>query len=520
MLGLDPPARLRKPWGDLPENQRRREAAMTIPSLPVHAVLPRRRDLYYGGQWRDPRGGYVDTLDPTTGRSLGPAAEADADDVDAAVEAAQAGFLAWRRLKPLDRAALLREFAELLRRHAGELALLEALNAGSPMREIHSNVLAAAASIDFCAGVVTEVKGDTIPTGEDAVKLSLREPYGVCGHIVAFNHPLIFVASRLAAALATGNSVIMRPPQEAPLSTYRAMELCDGLLPPGVLNLVTGGPRSVAALANHPGVPHVSMTGSVAAGQAVAQAAAAHLKQVSLDLGGKNACVVYPDADLAQAAEAAVRGMNFAWCGQPAGSASRLFLHEAVHDQVLEQVLERVRCFRPGLPTRMETTMGALISRTQRDQVLSHIETARREGALLVRGGRPPTDPQLVDGFFIEPTIFTGVTQRMRIAREEVSGPVLSVLKWHDEDAMFDLVNGVDHSRSASVWTRSLATAHRAIARIRPACVWVNHAGTDSPSASPGGYEQSGSGREEGLDELLSFTRLKNVHIVFGNAAP
>jgi betaine-aldehyde dehydrogenase len=492
---------------------------MLIPRPPADPVLPRRRDLYYGGQWHAPHGGYSDTLDPATGTSLGPVAEADADDVEAAVQAAQAGFQVWRRLKPQDRAALLREFAALLRSHAGELAMLDALNGGNPVREMHQDVLSAAAAIDFSAGLVTEVKGETVPVGDGVVNLSLREPYGVCARIVAYNHPLMFVAGKMGAALATGNSVIMKPPHQAPLSSYRMMELCDGLLPPGVLNIVTAGPAGSQALVEHPGVPRLSLIGSLATGRAVAQAAARHLKHVTLELGGKNACVIYPDADIGRAAEAAVRGMNFTWCGQSCGSTSRLFLHESIHDRVMEQVLERVQAYRPGLPTRMDTTMGALISHAQMDKVLRYIDLAQREGAVLACGGGRPEDPRLAGGFFVEPTVFTGVTQAMRIANEEVFGPVLAVLKWHDEDAMFEQVNAVDYGLAASLWTRSLASAHRAAACIEAGYVWVNHVGTHFPGASFGGYKQSGIGREEGLEELLSFTQGKNVHIVFGDSS-
>jgi betaine-aldehyde dehydrogenase len=480
----------------------------------THDVLPQRRELYYGGRWHEPRGGYLDTLNPATGQSLGRCAEANAADVDAAVQAARQGFETWRRMKPLERGALMKQVAAVIRSHADELAMIDALNGGNPVREMRSDAVVAAAGIDYCAGLVTEVKGETIPMGEGIVNLSLREPYGVVGRIVAYNHPLMFVAAKMGAPLATGNAVIIKPPYQAPLSAYRMMELIDGILPPGVVNIVTAGREGSEALVAHPDVPRLSLIGSVATGRAIARSAADRLKHVTLELGGKNACVIYPDADIAKAANGAVDGMNFTWCGQSCGSTSRLFVHESVHDEVMAIVLERIRHYRPGIPTDMATTMGAVISQAQLDKVLGYIEVAKNEGATLAHGGKRPSDPQLAGGYFVEPTVFTDVTQAMRIANEEVFGPVLSVIRWRDEETMFREVNAVEYGLTGSVWTTSLATAHRAAARIEAGFVWVNRVGAHFLGTSFGGYKQSGIGREESMEELLSFTQSKNVHIV------
>jgi betaine-aldehyde dehydrogenase len=477
-------------------------------SLPVH------RDLYYGGAWQAPRGGYVDTFNPATAENLGPCAEANAQDIDAAVAAARAGFKVWCGIRPAERAALMKRFAAIMREHADELALLDAINGGNPVREMRSDVMAGAASMDFAAGLVTEVKGETIPMGENALNFSLREPYGVCARIVAYNHPLMFVLGKMGPALATGNAVIMKPPHQAPLSTYRMLELGEGIFPPGVLNIITGGRAGSEALVAHPDVPRVSLIGSVPTGRAVAKLAAERLKHVSLELGGKNACVIYPDADIEKAAVAAVNGMNFTWCGQSCGSTSRLFLHEDIYDRVMERVLERIQHYKPGLPQRMETTMGALISKAQLDKVLDYIRIATAEGARLVYGGKQPSDPELAKGCFVEPTVFVDVKPDMRIAREEVFGPVLSVLRWRDEDAMIAAVNAVEYGLTASIWTTNLAHAHRAATRVEAGFVWVNHIGAHFLGASFGGYKQSGIGREEGLEELYSFTQNKNIHIV------
>ena len=479
----------------------------------VEAVLPRHRDLYYDGKWQKPNGGYLDTCNPATGASLGPCAEANAADVDAAVQAAHRAFKQWRRMKPLERAALMRQVAAKLRENAEDLAMLDAANCGNPVREMVRDVTVAAATIDFFAGLVTEVKGETLPMGEGVVNLSVREPFGVCARIVAYNHPIMFTAGKAGPALAAGNTVIMKPPYQAPLSAYRMMELVDGILPPGVLNILTCGKEGSEALVAHPLVPRVSLIGSVPTGRAIARAAAERLKHVTLELGGKNACIIYPDADLEKAARGAVNGMNFTWCGQSCGSTSRLFVHESVYDRVMDGVMKQVKGYKPGIPTEPDTTMGAIVSRVQMEKILSYIEIGKKEGATLAYGGKRPDDPKLAGGFFVEPTVFTNVTQKMRIASEEIFGPVLSVLKWKDEEEMFEQVNSVEYGLTGSVWTTNLATAHRAAGRIESGFIWVNGAGPHFLGVSFGGYKQSGIGREESLEELLSFTQSKNINI-------
>ena len=479
----------------------------------IEAILPRHRDLYYDGKWQKPKGGYQDTLNPATGASLGPCAEANVQDVDAAVQAAHRAFKTWRAVKPLERAALMRQVAARLRANAEDLAMLDAANCGNPVREMMRDINTAVAQWDFFAGLVTEIKGETIPMGDGVVNMSVREPFGVCARIVAYNHPIMFTAAKAAPAIAAGNTVIMKPPYQAPLSAYRFLELVDGILPPGVLNILTCGKDGSQALVAHPLVPRVSLIGSVPTGRAIARAAAERLKHVTLELGGKNACIIYPDADLEKAAKGAVGGMNFSWCGQSCGSTSRLFVHESVYDRVMEGVMKHIKTYRPGIPTEMDTTMGAIVSRAQLDKIMSYIEIGKREGATLAYGGRRPDDPRLAGGFFVEPTVFTNVTHKMRIASEEIFGPVLSVLKWQDEETLFEQVNAVEYGLTGSVWTTSLANAHRAAGRIESGFIWVNGAGPHFLGVSFGGYKQSGIGREEGYDELISFTQSKNINI-------
>jgi betaine-aldehyde dehydrogenase len=417
-------------------------------------------------------------------------------------------------MKPLERAALMKKVAAVLRENAFDLAMLDAANCGNPIREMQRDALIAATQIEYYAGLATEVKGETLPMGEGILNYSVREPYGVCGRIVAYNHPIMFTAAKMAPPLVAGNTVVMKPPYQAPLSAMRMMELLDGILPPGVLNIVSGGKACGEALVAHPLVPRVSLIGSVPTGRAVAKAAADRLKHVTLELGGKNACIVYPDADLSKAIAGGVGGMNFTWCGQSCGSTSRLFVHESIHDRVVEGMLEAVKAFVPGIPTEMATTMGAIISKPQWDKIMGYIDLGKREGAKLAYGGKAPQDEKLAKGWFVEPTLFTGVRQSMRLANEEVFGPVLSILKWNDEDRLFEEVNAVEYGLTASIWTTSLANAHRAASRVEAGFVWVNHTSSHFIGTSFGGYKQSGIGREEGFDELVSYTQHKNVHVV------
>jgi betaine-aldehyde dehydrogenase len=485
---------------------------MTI--APPSPSLPRQRGLYFGGQWHAPRSGrWVDTFNPGTGATLGSVAEADATDVDAAVAAAKAGFREWRAVPPLERARILRRAAAILRENADELALIDAANCGNPVREMGSDARVAAAQLEFFAGLVTELKGASIPMGPDVVNFSVREPRGVVARIIPFNHPFMFAAGKAAAPLAAGNAVIIKPPDQAPLSSLRLAELLDGLLPAGAFNVVAGNRDTGAALAAHPDVAMVAIIGSVAAGRAVMRAASDTVKPVLLELGGKNALIAYPDAAAEEVAAAVVAGMNFTWCGQSCGSTSRAFVHASLYEAVLAGVVRRVAAYKPGLPTDPATTMGALVSRAQHERVLHYIALGKREGARLLCGGTVPDDPLLARGYFVDPTVFADVTQDMRIAREEIFGPVLSVLPWTDEPRMLAEVNSVPVGLTCAIFTNDVSIAHRTALAVEAGYVWVNEVGRHFLGAPFGGVKQSGFGREECLEEMLGFTAEKNIHI-------
>jgi len=480
-------------------------------------VLPARRDLYYGGAWHAPHGGYAPTYNPANQDQLGEVAVADSEDVAAAVVAADRAYAYWREVKPVDRAGALRALAARVRAFADEFAMIDAINCGNPVREMSRDAIIAAAQIDYFAGLVHELKGTTVPMGGGALNYSVREPLGVVARLVAYNHPLMFLAGKLAPVIAAGNTVIMKPPVQAPLSALRLAELVGETLPPGVVNFLTGDRECGAALVSHPLVRKVALVGAIPTGIAILKGAAEKIMPVALELGGKNPLIIYPDADLPAAIAGAVGGMNFWWAGQSCGSTSRCFVHRSVYEQVLagmcELIPQRHRC---GDPTDFETTMGCLISSAQFEKVMGHIESAREDGARLVCGGGRPADPALARGWFVEPTVFADVTPAMRIFREEIFGPVLAVIPWDDEETLFADVNALEYGLTASIWTRDLSRAHRAAARIEAGYVWINHTSSHFLGTDFGGYKRSGMGREEGLEELLAYTQIKNVYVDLG----
>ncbi len=488
--------------------------ATTMKSQAAALRLPTHRDPYYAGKWQKPAAGrYVEVTGPGSGESLGKVVDGTAADAEAAIAAAKAAFKDWRRVPPLERAKMLREIANVLRKNGDELAMLDAADCGNPYAEMVRDANAGAAQLDFYAGLVTEMKGASIPMGPDVVNFSVREPFGVVGRIIPFNHPFMFAAGKSGAPLAAGNTVVLKPPEQAPLSALRLAELIDGILPPGVWNVVPGGREVGQVLASHPDVAMTALIGSVPTGRAVMKAASDTLKPVLLELGGKNALIAFADADLEAVSAAVVDGMNFTWCGQSCGSTSRAFIHEKIYDAVIERAKASIQRYRPGNPTDPATTMGSIISQVQYDRIMKYIAAGKEDGARLVAGGKRPDDPKLAKGLFIEPTIFADVTMDMRIGKEEIFGPVLSVFKWSDEDKMLAQVNQVEYGLTCSIWTNDLATAHRTAAAVEAGYVWINEVSKHFLGAPFGGYKQSGIGREECIEELLRFTREKNIHV-------
>lgn len=496
-------------------------ATHTHPTASGELRLPANNGVFYDGCWHAPISErWTDVVAPGTGARLMAVADAGMQDVARAASAARAGARLWRRTAPLARAAVLRKIAQRLRDNAKELALLDALDCGNPVSEMGSDVMVAAALLDFFAGLVTELKGDTIPMGHDALDYTEREPVGVVARIVAYNHPLLFAMGKLAAPLAAGNAVIIKPPVQAPLSALRCAELIADLLPPGVFSLVPGGAEAGAALAASPDVDMIGLVGSIATGRRVMQAAAARLKPVALELGGKNPFIACPDVDPTRVATAIVDGMNFTWCGQSCGSTSRAFVHRAIYDEVCAKVSQACAAFVPGDPTAPATTMGAMISREHRDRVKQAIDAAVMRGARLITGGGIPETGIPVGGFYLEPTVFADVAADSPLATEEFFGPVLALIPWDDEQEMLAAVHSLDVGLTAAIWTADLARAHRLAREIDAGFVWVNEIGKHFLGAPYGGVGQSGIGRDECIGEMISFTREKNIHINFRTVSP
>ncbi len=488
----------------------------SIVEMPSHIakVMPKHYSLYYNGTWHEPEkdDAYFDTFNPATGEAITKVAQATAGDTEAAIEAAHAAFPAWRDTHPEQRRALLHKAASIVRSKARELALLDSINTGNPFKEMIPDAHTAADALDYFAGLIPMLKGETIPQAEDGFHYTLREPLGVVARIVAYNHPLMFCAQKVAAPLAAGNTVVMKPAEQAPLSALYLAELLDGVFPPGVLSFVNGGVDCGVTLSTHPLVKMITLIGSVPTGKAIYRGASATLKPLLFELGGKNALVAYPDADLDKLVDGMTRGMNYLWAGQSCGSTSRVFLHESLHDRVLDRVTNNVqKAFVAGDPTDEKTTMGPVISPAALDRVKSFCKDAIAEGARLVTGGKQPE--HMKKGYFFEPTIFADVDPSMRVAREEVFGPVMSVFKWNDEDDLWKTVNGTNYGLTGAVYTRDLKTAQRAVKRFECGYVWVNNVAKHYLNMPFGGQKNSGLGREECFDELLSFTQLKAVNM-------
>jgi betaine-aldehyde dehydrogenase len=396
--------------------------------------------------------------------------------------------------------------------------MLDVSENGSPIREMRADAFAGAAALRYFAGLALELRGDTIPSDFDRLDYTVPSPFGVVGRIIPFNHPFMFAASKSAAPLIAGNTLILKPSEHTSMSTIRLAELADGVLPKGVFNVVTGtGLEAGDPLVTHPGVRRIAFTGSAEIGRSIQQRAATHVvKTVSLELGGKNPLVVMPDADLDLAVEGAVRGMNFTWQGQSCGSTSRLIVEKSRRDEFVERLTARMEALRSGPPDEEATDTGAIVHRGQYNKVLSYLQIGRDEGARVVTGGGPPEDKSLASGMFVRPTLFTDVAPDSRLAQEEIFGPVLAVITYDRYEDAIEIANGIQYGLTASIFTSDLRTAHRFARDVQAGYVWVNDSARHFPGVPFGGFKDSGVGREESFDELVSYTQVKNVNINFG----
>jgi betaine-aldehyde dehydrogenase len=478
-------------------------------------VMPTRRDLFYDGGWQEAKSGRtIEIYSPGTQESLGHIADAGAKDVDAAVQAAHRAFPAWRKLAPQERVAMVKRVTQLLRDRASELGMLDAVDSGNPVRSMTMDVMAMANVAEYFAGLLAEVKGESFLAADGVVDFTLRQPYGVVGCIAAFNHPVLNTLVQVIPALLTGNTAVLKPSQYTSLASLRIAELCADIFPKGVFNVVTGGVECGQALSSHALTSLITLIGSVPTARAVLRSMADRIKPGVMELGGKNAMVVCPDADPVKAAIGATVGMSFtSTSGQSCMSNSRVFLHKDIYEVTLAEIVKRVRELKCGDPRDPTTQIGAMTNREQYRKVLDYIELGKLAGARVACGGGPPGDKTLGNGLFVEPTVLTNVTQDMRVAQEEIFGPVMSVLRWDDEATLLEQVNSVELGLTGSVWTRDLATAHRIAGEMQAGYIWVNNAGVALLGAPIGGYKQSGIGRVMCFDHLKAMTQVKNVHI-------
>jgi acyl-CoA reductase-like NAD-dependent aldehyde dehydrogenase len=454
---------------------------------------------------------------PATGGEIGHAADSDQGDVEDAVAAAVRAQPAWAEMAARKRGALLVECSRLLAQHVEELGRLVALETGKALRtesRVEASVVADA--LQFYGGLGSELKGETVPFSPDMLSFTQREPIGVVGVIIPWNAPMMLMALKIAPALMAGNTVVVKSAEEAPLAVLRLCQILNQTLPAGVLNIVSGyGPDCGAPLVAHPQIGKVTFTGSVETGRIVARTAGEKLIPVTLELGGKSPMIVMDDADLHKAVAGAVSGMRFTRQGQSCTAASRIFVHEKIHDEFVALLRARVDAMKMGDPLDEATDIGTVISRSQLDKVLGYIESGRAEpGATAHECSTLPTDDALRGGLFVKPVIFTGLGNASRLAREEIFGPVTCVIRFSGYEEALAMANDSDYGLAATIWTRDLKTALDATRRLHAGFVQVNQNIVVQPGLSYGGVKQSGMGREASLEAMLDhFTHKKTVLI-------
>ena len=482
-----------------------------LPKEPDLGFTP--RGLYIGGKWEPAADGRtIATINPSTGKKLPDVPLAGPADVDRAVAAAKKAFAEWRRVSIKDRAQALHALAKRIRDNRDYLSLMDAVDSGNAAKGMRGDMDWTADSLEYFAGLITEIKGETSSHGPNHLNFTRRQPYGVVAKINPFNHPFRFCAEKAAAPLAAGNCVVIKGSEQAPLSSLKLGELCEGLFPPGVVNVITGDGATGSTMVKHPDVSRVGFVGSVPTGRAIARDAADGLKRVTLELGGKNPIIIFPDADPKKAAAAAVKGMNLNRQGQSCSSTSRVFVHESLHSAVRDELVRLAEGLPVGLPWLDANELGPIVSERQYKRVMSFIESGKQEGAELLTGGGKPKNPELDNGYFIAPTVFDRVTPAMKIGREEIFGPVMSIMPWSDFDEMLSRVNGVEYGLTAAIVTNDLNRAMETADRVEAGYVWINSNGRYI-GAPYGGWKQSGLGQEECFDELLSYTQIKNVNL-------
>jgi len=463
----------------------------------------------------------IPVLNPATGEQLTTVPDAGPEDVDRAVKAARRAFEKgfWRKMNVSQRERIIWRIGELIEKNKEELGLLESLNNGKTYLEaLRGDIPPTADIFYYYAGWTRKIYGETIPVDGKYLNYTLREPVGVVGMITPWNYPMLLAAWKVAPALATGCSMVIKPSELTPITTFKLAEYClEAGVPEGVVNVVTGfGHTAGDALARHMDVDKIAFTGSIRTARALLKASGeSNLKRLSLELGGKSPNIVFPDADLPRAARAAFWGI-YANKGEVCSAGSRLLVHEKIYDEFVDTLAELARKMKVGDPLDPDVEMGSQISQTQLERILGYIRTGKEEGARLVCGGERDVEGEKAKGYFVKPTIFADVKPEMKIAQEEIFGPVLAALKFQDVDQAAEIANSTIYGLVSAVWTRDITVAHRLAQEIKAGSVWIN-AYNCFDSASPfGGYKQSGFGREMGAHALDSYTQVKSVWIYLG----
>jgi len=479
------------------------------------AVLPENRTLYIGGEWTaSTSGGTFETIDPTTGETLASVAAGTATDIDKAVDAAWAAYdEVYSRMSAAERQAMLDGIADAVEEHEEAFAQLESLDNGKPITEARIDIGLVIDHFRYFAGMARADEGRTVETDDSRHVQTLREPYGVVGQIIPWNFPLLMAAWKLGPALAAGNTVVIKPAEETPLSILKLMEVADDVIPDGVVNVVTGfGTEAGAPLSSHPDIRKIAFTGSTAVGSEVMKSAAETITDVTLELGGKSPLVVFPDADLDRAVETTLTSIFFN-TGEVCSAGSRLFVHEDIKDEFLGRLADAADDLTIGDPLKEETDLGPKVTAEQLERTMSYIEAAKEEGATFLAGGEQPDDEALADGCFVAPTLIDGLDHDSDTVQEEIFGPVQEVFTWSDYDEMVALANDVDYGLAAGVITEDLTKAHQCAKDIEAGNIWVNTY-NDFPAGQPfGGYKQSGIGRETAQEAVEHYTQTKTVNI-------
>lgn len=485
---------------------------------PAAKDTPRKYQLFIDGKFVDAESGKTfETPNPSTGETLAEVAEADKADIDKAVEAARRAYEGkWSKMSARDRGRLLYKLSQLIEEHSPELAALETADNGKPIRESsYVDLPQVVENFEYFAGYATKIEGETIPVPGEMFNYTLREPLGVCGQIIPWNFPLLMAAWKLAPALAAGNTVVLKPAEQTPVNAMELAKLIqEAGFPDGVVNIVPGyGETAGAALASHPGIDKIAFTGSTEVGKIIAREAAQNLTKVSLELGGKAPNIIFADADIEQAVNGAMMGIFFNQ-GQVCCAGSRLFVAEEIKDEFLGRLKEKAQKIVVGDPMNKGTHMGPQVSDEQLCRIKGYVDIAREEGATVFMGGESPKlEGNFQKGFFFQPTIFSEVKNEMRVAQEEIFGPVTSAITFKDEDDLIKQANKTIYGLSAGIWTRDITRAHRFAKAIHAGVVWINTFNMFNAASPFGGFKQSGYGREMGKHALDLYTQIKSVWV-------